>query len=417
MTPLSARSIAAEIEAGRLSPQAALDQCQRAIAEHEEEIRVFSCLAKDWQPGSGPLSGVAIGVKDIFDTYDLPTSYGSPIYEGHQPVVDSALVTMLRQAGATIAGKTVTTEFAWFEPGPTRNPHNLEYSPGGSSSGSAAGVAAGFFPAAVGTQTGGSIVRPAAFCGVAGYKPSYRLFPSIGMKHFSQLLDTIGFFAAQVADAAFVAAACSGRDLSVDERNTAPPRIGVYRSSIDHLMEGEMVDALEVLAKQAEESGAVVAEVSPVPEVEAARQAHAPIQDFEAAATLADERRRHPLQLSDRLRDHLNAAARITPQTYDDARRIANRGRKASRDLFENCDVLLTASAPGVAPKTLASTGDSSFNRLWTLLGLPCVNVPGLTANNGLPLGAQIIAPFGQDKQALQAAHWLETVIRQKRLD
>ena len=178
---LSARAIAIEVADGRLTPQQALQAGLDNIATKEAKLQTFTQAAPELKPGKGPLSGIAVGIKDVFDTYDMPTTYGSKIYQGHQPVSDAALVNMLRHAGATIAGKTVTTEFAWFTPGPTRNPNNPAYTPGGSSSGSAAGVAAGFFPAAIGTQTGGSIIRPAAFCGVSGYKPSFRLFPTIGL--------------------------------------------------------------------------------------------------------------------------------------------------------------------------------------------------------------------------------------------
>ncbi len=408
---LSAQNIAAEIAGGRMTAQEALDQCKVSIDRDESTIQAFTHQPSKLLPGKGSLAGIAVGIKDVFDTYDMPTGYGSAIYENHKPVADASVVSMLRRAGATIAGKTVTTEFAWFAPGPTRNPHNPAHTPGGSSSGSAAGVAAGFFPAAIGTQTGGSIIRPAAFCGVAGYKPSFRLFPTIGMKQFSWSLDTVGFFAASVADAAFVAAACSGRDLGVDQADQTVPRFGIYRSPIDDQMAPDMADALQKATSIAKEAGASVTDVVPPEPLEKARDAHAPIQDFEAALSLADEHMRSPALLSAKLRDHLDAAAHITPETYDNARRTANHARKASRDLFSTCDALLLPSAPGTAPETLASTGDSVFNRLWTLLGMPCVSVAGLTGDNGLPLGLQIIAPFGQDKRALQAAHWLEKQI------
>ncbi len=412
-TPLSAISIAEDVRENRKTADAALEECQETIEPNEADLQAFTFRNPDWRAGDGPLSGIAVGVKDVFDTRDMPTAYGSAIYEGHQPVADSALVSMLKNAGATIAGKTVTTEFAWFQPGPTRNPHNPDHTPGGSSSGSAAGVAAGFFPAAIGTQTGGSIIRPAAFCGVSGYKPSFRLFPTIGLKHFSWSLDTIGFFAASAADNAFVAAACSGRDLRVDYDTRTAPTIGVYRSTIDHLMSDEMRSALQTAASLAQRMGAKLVEIAGPDPVEAARDAHAPLQDFEARLALADELAHTPEKLSEKLRTHLEDAAGITPQHYDNARRTANHARKASHGLFDDCDVLLMPSAPGAAPETLALTGDSVFNRLWTLLGLPCVNVAGLTSESGLPLGVQIIAPFGKDQRALQASHWLEQALKE----
>ena len=413
--PLSARTIASEVSAGHLKAGEVFERCNDAIDRSEGDLQVFSHRNTTLEAGDGALAGVSIGVKDIFDTRDMPTGYGSPIYDGHQPVADASLVSMLKVAGAVIAGKTVTTEFAWFQPGPTRNPHNPEHTPGGSSSGSAAGVAAGFFAAAIGSQTGGSIIRPSAFCGVAGYKPSFRLFPTIGMKHFSWSLDTVGFFAAGAADAAFVASACSGRDLLVDEHEKAAPRIGVYRSNIDNQIDEDMVAALDRAASLSGKAGAAVVIIDAPFEVEIARSAHGPVQDFEAHLALVDELTHSPHKLSRKLYNHLAQAATITPQTYDNARRTANRARKACHSLFDDCDVLLMPSAPGAAPETLASTGDSVFNRLWTLMGLPCVNVPGVVGGNGLPLGLQIVAPFGGDKSALQAAHWLETVIADNR--
>lgn len=408
--PVSALTTAREIESGRLTAQDALNHAQMRIAEHEINVKAFTHDLPSWAVQNGPLSGISIGIKDVFDTCDMPTAYGSPIYANHQPATDSTLVTMLRNCGATIAGKTVTTEFAWFSPGKTCNPHNLGYTPGGSSSGSAAGVAAGFFPAAIGTQTGGSIIRPAAFCGVSGYKPSFRLFPTLGLKHFSWSLDTIGFFAARAEDNAFIAATCSSRDLMINNADRSAPKIGIYKSSIDHMMSLEMEKSIERLASRAEKSGATLVDVEAPASVEAARSAHAVIQDFEAVLALADERRRSSDQFSEKLAHYLEQSQSITPDQYDDARRTANHARKASRQLFENCDVLLLPSAPSSAPETLTSTGDSVFNRIWTLLGLPCVNVVSGFDSNGLPLGVQIIAPFGQDKKALQAAHWLETM-------
>ncbi len=406
--PISALTTAREVESGRLTAQDALNHSHLRIAQHDQYLKVFAQELPKWAVLEGHLSGISIGIKDVFDTYDMPTAYGSPIYNNHQPATDSALVTMLRNCGATIAGKTVTTEFAWFSPGKTRNPHNLKHTPGGSSSGSAAGVAAGFFPAAIGTQTGGSIIRPAAFCGVSGYKPSFRLFPTLGLKHFSWSLDTIGFFAARAEDNAFIAATCSNRDLMINHTDKSAPKIGIYKSSIDHIMSPAMEHSIEQLAARAEKSGAVVVDVNAPAPVEEARSAHAVIQDFEAVLALADERCRFSGQFSEKLALYLAEGQEITPAQYDEARRTANHARKASRQLFDDCDVLLLPSAPGSAPETLQSTGDSIFNRMWTLLGMPCVNIVSGFDNNGLPLGVQIIAPFGQDKKALQAAHWLE---------
>ncbi|EFL90862.1 amidase [Ahrensia sp. R2A130] len=409
LAPLRAQDIARQIERGELSATAALRLGDEATAEREADLNIYSHRNPDTEPDKGPLAGIAVGVKDIFDTADALTCYGSPIYEDHVPAADAALVSMLRRAGGTIAGKTVTTEFAWFTPGATRNPHNHNHTPGGSSSGSAAGVAAGFFPAAIGSQTGGSVIRPASFCGVSGYKPSFRLFPTVGMKHFSWSLDTPGFFAATAADCAFVASAMSGRDLYVSGTDETPPRFGLLASTIDDLMSVDMREAVNHAAKRAKAWGAPVTNIEEPTAVAAAHAAHTPIQEFEARHALAFEAMNHRDLLSGPLRDYLDNCETVTPDAYDDARRIANRARKASRDLFDKCDVLIAPSSTGAAPEGLGFTGDSSFNRLWTLLGMPCVNVAGLADGTGLPLGIQIIAPFGQDAKALQAAHWLES--------
>ncbi len=403
---LSALAIAAEVQTGQLKPEQALALCEENIASHDADIQAFTSRPENLLAGKGPLAGISIGVKDIFDTHDLPTAYGSKVYANRQPATDASLVSMLRNAGATIAGKTVTTEFAWFQPGQTRNPHNLNHTPGGSSSGSAAGVAAGFFPAAIGSQTGGSVIRPAAFCGISGYKPSFRLFPTVGMKHFSWSLDTAGFFAASAADVAFVAAACSRRELAVNERDTTAPNIGLFTSAIDHLIEPDMAATIKQVTKWTN------AETVRAPDtIEAAHDAHNCIQSYEAQLALADEYSRHREGLSLKLRDYLKDSTEIKPEDYDNARRTANRARKSSHGLFDTCDILLTPSAPGTAPKSLKSTGDPAFNRVWTLMGLPCVNIAGMTGENGLPLGMQLVGPFGKDREVLQAAHWLEKII------
>ena len=236
---LSALELARRIEAGALSPRAVVELCAEAVATHESEIGAFAALELDaarrrveqQQLALLPLRGLPVGIKDIFDTADLPTAYGSAIYAGHRPKADAAMVMLIRRAGGLVLGKTVTTEFASLEPAGTRNPRNPAHTPGGSSSGSAAAVAAGMVPLALGSQTGGSVIRPAAFCGVAGFKPSYRLLPTVGMKCFSWSLDTVGLFGASVPDVAFAAAAMSGRDLRVDGRPPqAAPVVALVRT-------------------------------------------------------------------------------------------------------------------------------------------------------------------------------------------
>jgi Asp-tRNA(Asn)/Glu-tRNA(Gln) amidotransferase A subunit family amidase len=345
-----------------------------------------------------------VGVKDIIDTADFPTEYGSAIYAGHRPRTDAAVVSQIRRAGGIVLGKTVTTELAHMWPGKTRNPRNPQHTPGGSSSGSAAAVAAGMLPIAIGSQTGGSVIRPAAFCGVAGFKPSYQLLPTVGMKCFSWQLDTVGVFAAGVSDVAFAAAAIADRDLRVDGAAPAAPRIAMMRMHIWSEASEAMQAALEAAARAAQSAGARVHEAALSPALEEAWRAHPVIQDYEAYRALAFEYDRHRERIAPTLRKLLDNAATIAPERYDEARRVTRRARQLLGDLFAEFDVILTPSAPGAASHGLESTGDPIFNRLWTLMGTPCVNVPGLADDAGLPLGVQVVARFGHDKAALEAA-------------
>jgi Asp-tRNA(Asn)/Glu-tRNA(Gln) amidotransferase A subunit family amidase len=414
---LSALELVRQIETGALTPRAVIDRCADVIAKRDGEIGAFVALDIEAARERAdrlkalPLRGLPIGVKDIYDTADLPTQYGSAIYAGHRPKADAAMVALIRRAGGVVIGKTVSTEFASLQPAGTRNPHNLAHTPGGSSSGSAAAVAAGMVPIALGSQTGGSVIRPAAYCGVVGFKPSFRLMPTIGMKCFSWSLDTVGLFAAGVADAAFAAALISGRDLRIDGTEPTAPRIALVRSQSWPEASASMQDAIARAAHAAEAAGAKVTEVELPLILETATQAHGTIQDHEAYRALADEIDRHRDRLGPILREQLDQAAAITPAAYDDARRLARQARRALVDFMEGIDVLLTPSAPGAAPHGLGSTGKPTFNRLWTLLGTPCINVPGLLDSAGLPLGVQIVGRFARDRLALEAAAFLQRAL------
>lgn len=410
-------AIRRSIEAGELTPRDAVAASFDAIAAREAEIGAFEqvgdreMVLAAADSAAGPLSGIAVGVKDIFDTFDLPTTYGSTIYSGFRPRADAAVVAMTRAAGASVVGKTVTTEFAFFQPGRTRNPHDPRHSPGGSSSGSAAAVAAGMIPAALGTQTGGSVIRPAAFCGIAGYKPSFRLVPATGMKTFSWSLDTAGFFAATVADVACFASAVTGRRLDVQPMEGRKLRIGLYRTGTWDEASGEMQAAVHHVLSLADVAGAEIMEIDEPEALSAARDAHATIQDSEAARALAGELDLYPDRLSDRLRETLVAGAGITPDAYDEARRTARRGRQAASAMLEGVDAIITPSAPGAAPLGLETTGVPLFNKLWSLTGCPCINIPGIRNDSGLPLGVQVVSRFGRDRQALSVASLLESLI------
>ena len=406
---LSVRKICDAVAAGEKTAREALEASLDAIEAGDSTLRAFACVTareRLAEPASGPLAGIALGVKDIFDTADLPTEYGSPIYAGWQPRSDAAIVAMARKAGASVIGKTVTTEFAFFRPGPTVNPHNPGHTPGGSSSGSAAAVAAGMIPAALGTQTGGSVIRPAAFCGVAGFKPGFRLAPATGMKTFSWTLDTAGFFAASVDDVALLAARILDRDLEPASVDPAQIRIGLYRTAIWDEADELMREAVEDAAARFDHAGATVVEIVEPAILTDARNCHAVIQDYEAAQALCHEHLNDRAQLSQKLLECLDRGAAIPAPEYDKARSVARRARKAATALFEHVDVLLTPSAPGAAPKGLETTGDPKFNKLWTLTGNPCINLPGLKTESGLPLGVQMVGRFGRDKLLLSVANW-----------
>jgi Asp-tRNA(Asn)/Glu-tRNA(Gln) amidotransferase A subunit family amidase len=416
---LSALLIARAIESGEFTPAQAVELCTDAIANAEGQVGAFVTLDLEGvrkaalAPGlkDKPLRGLPVALKDICDTADMPTEYGSPIYAGYRPKMDASLVALIRRAGGTLIGKTVTTEFAHSDPGKTRNPRDLAHTPGGSSSGSAAGVAAGFFPIATGTQTGGSVIRPASYCGVAGFKPSYRLLPTVGIKCVSWHLDTAGLFAASVADVAFAAAAITGRDLRVDGKTPASPRIGVLRDQPWPPASGDMMAALDNAARAASAANARVRDISLPPVLAAAFRAHATIHAYETACSLASEYERARGQLAKGVLELIEHGFATTIDAYDDARRTASQARRALSDLMADVDVILSPSAPGAAPKGLGSTGSSSFNRLWTLMGTPCVNVPGLADLAGLPLGMQVIGRFGSDRATLEAAQFVESVL------
>ena len=415
---LSALDLARRIEAGEITPRAVVDMCAEAITARDKEIGAFVVLdlvaarqaAENPKLPSTPLRGLPVGFKDIFDTADFPTQYGSPIYAGFQPRADAAAVALTRRAGGIVIGKTATTEFATMVPAVTRNPHNLAHTPGGSSSGSCAAVAAAMLPIAFGTQTAGSVIRPAAFCGVTGFKPSYRLIPTAGIKDVAWHLDTAGVFGAGVADVAFVTAAITGRDLRVDRAMPAPPRIALARTHLWPQASAAMQQAVESAARSAAAAGAKVVDLTLPPILEEAYAAQIIIQEYETFRSRAFEYDRHRDQVGKELRDSLDAAAAITADTYDAARRSSSRARQVFADTMAEYDVILTPSAPGAAPRGLGSTGNPMFNRLWTLMGTPCVNVPGLSEGE-LPLGIQIVGRFGRDRAALEAALFLERAI------
>jgi Asp-tRNA(Asn)/Glu-tRNA(Gln) amidotransferase A subunit family amidase len=412
---ISLAELQRRIDSGALTPQDAIAQSCEAIAAQDKTIGAFVCHDGAARAADrGPLRGIAVGIKDIIDIADFPTEMGSKIYRGWRPRADASVVMALRAAGATIIGKTTTTAFASSDPTATLNPHNHGHTPGGSSAGSAAAVGAGMIPLALGTQTGGSVIRPASYCGVAAIKPSFRMLPTVGVKCFSWTLDTVGLFAAGVRDLAHGLSAITNRS----ELLPGPPierlRIGIVTQDFASAPDQESTQALRVAADAAARAGASVRTLD-LPEAMAEGwDAHETVQEFEAHQALAWEYETRYEAMPPLLRAKLDETSGIRPADYDEARRTANRGRKALSGLFEQVDVLLTFSAPGAAPKGLASTGDTRFNKLWTLMGVPCVNVPAIEVEGGLPVGVQVIARFGNDAGALTAARFIEEALARR---
>jgi Asp-tRNA(Asn)/Glu-tRNA(Gln) amidotransferase A subunit family amidase len=412
---ISLAELQRRIDSGDLSADAAINQSLEAIGAHDRTIGAFVCRTETAHAASaGPLRGIAVGIKDIMDTADFPTEMGSVIYKGWQPHADASVVMMLKQAGATVVGKTTTTAFASSDPTPTLNPRNHGHTPGGSSSGSAAAVAAGMIPLALGTQTGGSVIRPASFCGVAAIKPSFRLLPTVGVKCYAWTLDTVGLFAAGVDDVARGLSAMTGRPELLPGAATQAPRIGIVTQDFAGAPEAEGGEALRVATAAVERAGASVRALA-MPEIVAEAWRKQPIvQEFEARQALAWEYRVRYDAMEPLLRARLDESQDMTLAAYDDAIRIAGQARGALAGVFEQVDVLLSLSAPGAAPKGLASTGDARFNRLWTLMGVPCVNIPAYIADGGLPVGVQVIARFGDDARALEAARFVEEALKRQ---
>lgn len=379
--------------------------------------------ARDAQPGGGVLQGIPVGVKDIIDTAGIPTEWGTPACRGRVPSRSATVVRRLEAAGGYVAGKTVTAELAFYAPGPTRNPWNAEHTPGGSSSGSAAAVAAGFVPMALGTQTNGSVIRPAAYCGVVGFKPSSGLIPRSGMLPFSRTLDTVGVFARRVADAACLARVLAGRDeedpsgveapqaLAPVAAATTPPRLGFVRTSAWYQAEGYQREHLLDLASRFAAADAVVEEVALPPVFEEGWALHRTIMYGEGARALTPLYDRHREQLSERLQALIEEGLAIPEATIEQAcaRRLLL--HRELRALFERFDALLTPAATGEAPATLEHTGDPVFCTLWTLTGLPAISLPSGFGPSGLPLGAQLVGPYLRDSRLLAVAQWCEAVI------
>lgn len=415
---LTATAAIRQIRAGHLRPEALMEALLARIAAREPDVHAFAWFGAEEAGRAaatarpGPLHGLPMGVKDVLDTADMPSEYGSPIWRSFRPRADAAAVAWARAAGAVVIGKTVTTEFATRKPGPTANPHRLAHTPGGSSSGSAAGVADFFFPFAFGTQTAGSVIRPAAFCGVVGYKPSFGLIDRAGMKIMSTSLDTIGVIARSVADCALLAAAVSGADLGdPDIRLERPPKIGLCRSPSWKHAAPETVAMFGEVAVALGRAGASLTERELPAPVGRLADAHPIVMNAESARAMGWELANARSLISDMLLDRLDFGLAQNAATLAEARATCAEARLAFQDGMAGFDVLLTPSAPGEAPVGLDWTGDPVFNFIWTSLHVPCVTVPAGVGPRGLPLGIQIVGPFGQDRLTLAAAQWIAAAL------
>src|SRR5215472_3951096 len=412
---LSAREAAQRIAERKLSSQDLVTACLERIAAREAAVGAWAFLdpdqalaearARDQAKPLGPLHGVPIGVKDVMDTADMPTSYGSRAYRGHQPRADAACVALARAAGGVVLGKTVTTEFAAMSPGKTRNPFNAAHTPGGSSSGSAAAVADRMVPLAFGTQTAGSIIRPAAFCGVVGYKPSFGTVAIAGTKIFAPSLDTIGGFARDVSDIAWFIAALTDRPNLLPREAASRPRIGLYRTEPWREAAPATVAALEAAAAALARAGALVAERRPFAAFDGLDRAQQTVMGYGGVRSFAWERFHRADAIMPRTAALLADGAAVTAATYDEALATAAKARAAVPDFFGDFDVMLVPSAPGEAPP-IATTGDPVFNRPWTLLHLPCLTLPAGRGSAGLPLGVQLVARLGDDVRLLAVARF-----------
>ena len=420
---LSATDAARKLATREITAVSLLADCLERIAERDSVVRAWTHVeidaamqrarALDAQPTTGLLHGLPIAVKDLIDTCDMPTSYGSPIYANHRPFADAACVALARAAGAIVVGKTVTTEFATFHPGPTRNPHNPAHTPGGSSSGSAAAIADWMVPLAFGSQTAGSIVRPAAFCGVVGYKPTYGTINRVGAKMISDSLDTLGTLARTVPDVAlFVAALTGRRELVIERASSNSPRIGLCRTREWDRAQPETVAAFENAARAVGAAGASVRDVELPQRFAGLIDAQTAIMVHEVAQSLSHERLVHREKLSDDMIAMIDAGLAVPPERYDAARTLARECRAALSEIFRDVDVLLAPSAAGEAPAGMA-TGDPLFNRMWTLLHVPCIHLPTGVGPRGLPVGITVVGPIGADRATLLAADWTHARIDQ----
>ena len=422
----TARAMIAAMKAGTMTAQATVESCLAVIVAREPVVGAWMVVDAEAARAQArtvdearrlgdkvpALAGVPLAVKDNIDTVDFPTSYGSPIYDGHRPRADAACVAQAKAAGLVVLGKTVTTEFAYYSPGKTTNPHAPEHTPGGSSQGSAAAVAAGMVPLAFGTQTAGSVIRPAAYCGIVGYKPSWGTIPRQGVKVLSDWLDTVGVFARDVADAAFFVANLTGRPAwAATPEKGRRFTVAVLREPYPGAAEPEAVRALDRAAEALEAAGHTVIDLPTPPVWQQIPRLQRLVMAYDMDKALGHERRAHEASLSSIMKSYLDEGRGTSARAYDAAMATTRETVREVDAVFGKADVILSPPAAGEAPKGLHATGDPAFNRLWTHLQLPCLTLPAGAGPNGLPVGVQLAARIGQDALLLEASLALERAL------
>jgi Asp-tRNA(Asn)/Glu-tRNA(Gln) amidotransferase A subunit family amidase len=414
---LSACEAARRIARRELTSEALVRACLDRVESREETVRAWAFIdpglalaearERDRGPALGPLHGVPIGVKDVLDTADMPTQMGSPIYAGWRPRADAACVAIARAAGAVVLGKTVTAELAGMEPGATRNPHDPSRTPGGSSSGSAAAVADFMVPLALGTQTGGSVLRPASFCGVVGFKPSFGRYDRSGLKMAAESLDTIGTIARTLDDVELFDAALVGAPPRKPAPLREPPRIGVCRTPAWSTAQPETIAAVEDSAARLGRAGARVREVELPRELAGLLGERDVLGSVERSRAIAYEWQHRRQQLSERMRRAVELGLGTSEKDYRALLALAGDCRARLTDLFRDFDVFLAPCVPGEAPKELESTGDPRFQRLWTVLHVPAITLPTHKGPSGLPVGIQLVGPMHEEPRLFDVARWV----------
>jgi len=393
--------------------------CLDRIAQTEPDIHAWEFLdgaaalqaaaQSDRTQAGMAMHGWIVGVKDNHNTADMPTGYGSPIYRGHRPIADCSVVSRLRSNGAVVLGKTVSTEFAAWPPSRTRNPRNLAHTPGGSSSGSAAAVAAGMVPVAVGTQTLGSVIRPASYCGIVGFKPSYERVSRVGIRALADSLDTVGIFATNVADAAHVYRVLANHADSADNTvSDSPPQLAFCKGPSWWLADDDARSAIQNYITGLREKGHVIEDIELPASFNALPAAAKLIHDFEMRHGFLTEYIHHRNELSDDFLSGFERASDITIPEYEAAIELGDQCRQQLPAIVGRRTALLTLAATGEAPLGYATTGNSAMNAFWTLLHAPCITLPKLHGKLGLPIGLQVVAPRFKDLEMLRAAAWLE---------